>query len=130
MQSSIGTTRRENSLIMMGPLNLKDFVFVRFECMQFQFQIPKIPKCNRLKRLSFDKLIFSSDQIQTLSADPVARMYSENGLNDKQLTSAECASTTCDGFVKFDERVSQLNMKRNVVPHINNSFSSNENLHH
>ncbi|CAF4901709.1 unnamed protein product, partial [Rotaria socialis] len=30
----------------------------------------------------------------TLSAEPVAKIYSENGLNDKQLTSAACASTT------------------------------------
>jgi hypothetical protein len=37
--------------------------------------------------------------MQTLSAEPVAKMYSENGLNDKQLTSAPCASTTWDGFV-------------------------------
>jgi hypothetical protein len=31
---------------------------------------------------------------QTLSAEPVARIYSEKGLNDKQFTSAPCASTT------------------------------------
>lgn len=44
----------------------------------------------------------------TLSAEPVARMYSENGLNERQLTSALCASTTCDGFVQLGDRVSQL----------------------
>ena len=36
---------------------------------------------------------------QTLSAEPVARIYSENGLNERQLTSAVCASTTCDGLL-------------------------------
>ena len=49
----------------------------------------------------------------TLSADPVASINSLYGLNDRQLTSAVCASTVWLGlFVLFD-RVSQL--KQTIV---------------
>lgn len=44
----------------------------------------------------------------TLSAEPDARMNSLYGLNDKQLTSAVCASTAWLGLEVLFERVSQL----------------------
>lgn len=44
----------------------------------------------------------------TLSALPVARMNSEYGLNDRQLTSAVWASTVCEGLLVLLARVSQI----------------------
>lgn len=44
----------------------------------------------------------------TLSALPVARMNSEYGLKDRQLTSAVWASTVCEGLLVLLERVSQI----------------------
>lgn len=49
-----------------------------------------------------------SHSATVLSAEPVARIYSEYGLNERQLTSAECASIICEGLLAHDaERVSQ-----------------------
>jgi len=50
--------------------------------------------------------------LPTLSDEPVARTNSLNGLNARQLTSALCASTECDGCVYEAERVSHLPMRR------------------
>ena len=51
----------------------------------------------------------------TLSADPVARMYSLYGLKAKQLTSATCASTTWLGLEGLLVRASQLNRESNTL---------------
>ena len=74
--------------------------------------------------------IESETHEQTLSPEPVARIYSEKGLNDRQFTSALCASTTCDGLLQFDERVSQLEEKndsfqsKRIITYIINLWSS------
>ncbi len=47
-----------------------------------------------------------------LSADPVASIYSLNGLNARQLTSAECASIICCALDELLPRVSQLKQVR------------------
>lgn len=52
----------------------------------------------------------------TLSADPVARMNSLYGLNDRQLTSAVWASTTWLGLEVLFERVSQLRRREAGSP--------------
>ena len=78
------------------------------------------------QRDPFQSLLESTSDEQTLSAEPVARIYSENGLNDKQFTSAPCASTTWDGFEQFAERVSQLKEDGEKV----NDGSRSLSLHH
>lgn len=44
----------------------------------------------------------------TLSALPVAKMNSEYGLKERQLTSAVWASTVCEGLLVLLARVSQI----------------------
>lgn len=45
------------------------------------------------KKVMRTSIMKTKTNILTLSADPVAKMNSLYGLNDKQLTSAVCAST-------------------------------------
>mmetsp|Transcript_19170 Transcript_19170/g.73664 ORF Transcript_19170/g.73664 Transcript_19170/m.73664 type:complete len:231 (+) Transcript_19170:143-835(+) len=50
---------------------------------------------------SFSFMLRESHTATVLSADPVARWYSVDGLKLRQLTSAVCASTRCIGFCGF-----------------------------
>lgn len=48
VQATIGPAAGQDGLVMRRPLNLEDFILVRLEGMQFQFQVTQIPQSDSL----------------------------------------------------------------------------------
>lgn len=46
VEAAIGAGRGEDGFIMRGPLDLEDFVFVRFEGVELKFEVSKVPECD------------------------------------------------------------------------------------
>lgn len=116
MNNNSGGPSSASSLVCSSPIRLKSQMFslrsvpldakmvslCGDHCTWNISSLCEVNVCN------FTLILRKSHRATVLSAEPVAKMYSENGLKDKQFTSAKWASTTWAGLFVSLDLVSQI----------------------